>query len=154
MHILFVCLGNICRSPTAEAIFRTQVQRAGLAEFVCVDSAGTGAWHQGQPPDPRARQAARQRGYSLDALRARQITQADFDRFDLILAMDQQNGQDIQSIRPSTSRAEVDLYLRRFGLADGIVPDPYYGGSAGFERVLDLLESAGAALLAEVRRRL
>lgn len=153
LNILFVCLGNICRSPTAEGVFRHVLHQAGLAERVFLDSAGTGAWHVGKAPDERTRRAALARGYSLEDLRARQVCVADFQRFDLILAMDHDNLKDLQALQPSTSHAELDLYLRRCGLAVQEVPDPYYGGADGFEQVLDLLESAAQELLNEVRRR-
>jgi len=154
MRILFVCLGNICRSPTAEGVFRQRLRTAGLEARIQVDSAGTGDWHVGKAPDPRTRRAARQRGYDLEALRARQVCREDFARFDLILAMDHGNLSDLQALRPDPSRAELDLYLRRYGLETEEVPDPYYGGEEGFARVLDLLEQASDALLTEIRRRL
>ncbi len=154
MRILFVCLGNICRSPTAEGVFRQRVRAAGLEERIRIDSAGTGDWHVGKAADVRTRRAARRRGYDLDALRARQVCREDFSRFDLILAMDRSNLQNLQAMRPENSPAELDLYLRRYALAEDEVPDPYYGGEEGFERVLDLLEHASDELLAETRRRL
>lgn len=151
MRILFVCLGNICRSPTAEAVFRQRVHAAGLESRILIDSAGTGGWHAGAAPDARARHAARQRGYDLSSLRARQVCRDDFSRFDLILAMDRANLRDLQAMCPSGGTAELDLYLRRYGIARDEVPDPYYGGEDGFEQVLDLLELAGNRLLAEIR---
>ncbi len=154
MRVLFVCLGNICRSPSAEGVFRQQLQQAGLADLVEVDSAGTGPWHVGKPADSRASAAALQRGYDLSALRGRQVSKADFERFDLILAMDHSNFADLKALQPANSRAELDLYLRRYQLDEDEVPDPYYGGADGFEHVLDLLEQAGAQLINEVRGRL
>ncbi|GAB3472407.1 low molecular weight protein-tyrosine-phosphatase [Azotobacter salinestris] len=154
MRVLFVCLGNICRSPTAEGVFRDRVRAAGLEERIRIDSAGTGDWHVGKAPDIRTRRAARLRGYDLEALRARQVCREDFARFDLILAMDRSNLRDLQAIRPQGTAAELDLYLHRYALEEDEVPDPYYGGEEGFERVLDLLERAGDELLAEIRRRL
>jgi len=154
VKVLFVCLGNICRSPTAEGVFRHQVRAAGLQDEIEVDSAGTGDWHVGKPPDSRTSRAARQRGYALDDLRARQFEIADFQRFDLILAMDRSNLRDLQALRPATARAELDLFLRRCGQAEQEVPDPYHGGAEGFDHVLDLVECAGAALLADLRARL
>ncbi|GLK89478.1 low molecular weight protein-tyrosine-phosphatase [Pseudomonas turukhanskensis] len=154
MRVLFVCLGNICRSPSAEGVFRQQLLQAGLDGLVDVDSAGTGPWHVGKPADSRATAAALQRGYDLSALRGRQVSRADFDRFDLILAMDHSNFADLKALQPANSRAELDLYLRRYQLDEDEVPDPYYGGADGFEHVLDLLENAGAQLLNEVRGRL
>jgi protein-tyrosine phosphatase len=154
MRVLFVCLGNICRSPTAEAVMRQRLQQAGLAERIEVDSAGTGDWHIGKAPDSRTQEAARHRGYDLSSLRGRQVSADDFARFDLILAMDAANLGDLQRLRPAQAKGELDLYLRRFGLAEDEVPDPYYGGSEGFEQVLDLLEQASDALLAELKGRL
>ncbi|WP_070886890.1 low molecular weight protein-tyrosine-phosphatase [Pseudomonas argentinensis] len=154
MRVLFVCLGNICRSPTAEAVLRQRLQRAGLAERIEVDSAGTGDWHVGKVPDSRTQQAASRRGYDLSSLRGRQVSVDDFARCDLILAMDGANLRDLQRLRPAQARGELDLYLRRFGLAEDEVPDPYYGGSEGFEHVLDLLEQASDALLVELKGRL
>ena len=154
MRILFVCLGNICRSPTAEGVFRHKLRAAGLEDRVLVDSAGTGDWHVGKAPDSRTRQAAQRRGYDLSALRARQVEVADFQRFDLILAMDQSNLRNLEALRPAGAQADLDLYLRRYELALDEVPDPYYGGDDGFEQVLDLIEQASDALLAEIRGRL
>lgn len=154
MRVLFVCLGNICRSPTAEAIMRQRLRQAGLAERILVDSAGTGGWHVGKAPDPRTQQAALRRGYDLSALRGRQVSADDFSRFDLLLAMDSSNLSHLQGLRPATASAELDLYLRRYRLALEEVPDPYYGGAQGFEQVLDLLEQASDALLSELKGRL
>ena len=154
MRVLFVCMGNICRSPTAEGVFRHRLQQAGLLERVTVDSAGTGDWHVGKAPDSRSSQAALRRGYDLSSLRARQVVAGDFGRFDLILAMDHDNHTRLQALRPTAQGAELDLLLRRYQLALDEVPDPYYGGADGFEQVLDLIEQASDALLAEVRGRL
>lgn len=154
MRVLFVCLGNICRSPTAEAIMRQRLRQAGLAERILVDSAGTGGWHVGKAPDPRTQQSALRRGYDLSALRGRQVSADDFSRFDLLLAMDSSNLSHLQGLRPATASAELDLYLRRYRLALEEVPDPYYGGAQGFEQVLDLLEQASDALLSELKGRL
>ncbi|HYQ39640.1 MAG TPA: low molecular weight protein-tyrosine-phosphatase [Pseudomonas sp.] len=154
MRVLFVCLGNICRSPTAEGVLRHKLQQAGLAGRVTVDSAGTGAWHVGKAPDPRTRAAAEQRGYLLHELRARQVEAEDFRRFDLILAMDRDNLRELQRLRPAAGGAELDLFLRRGGLAEHEVPDPYYGGEAGFERVLDMVELACDRLVAQFREAL
>ncbi len=154
MRVLFVCLGNICRSPTAEAVMRRRLQQAGLADRIELDSAGTGDWHVGKAPDSRTQQAAGRRGYDLSSLRGRQVSVGDFARFDMILAMDIANLRDLQRMRPANARAELDLYLRRFELAEDEVPDPYYGGSEGFEHVLDLLERASDALLIELKGRL
>lgn len=154
MRVLFVCLGNICRSPTTEGVMRHRLQQAGLAAQVAVDSAGTAAWHIGKAPDPRTCAAAAQRGYRLHELRARQVQAEDFARFDLILAMDHDNLRELQRLRPDSAGAELDLLLRRGGLAEHEVPDPYYGGSDGFERVLDLVESACERLIEQIRERL
>ena len=154
MKVLFVCLGNICRSPTAEGVFRHKLRAAGLEGQVQVDSAGTGDWHVGKAPDSRTRQAAQRRGYDLSAQRARQVEVADFQRFDLILAMDKSNLRNLEALRPGDARADLDLYLRRFDLALEEVPDPYYGGEDGFEQVLDLIEQASDALLVEIKGRL
>lgn len=133
---------------------RHQLQQAGLAAQVAVDSAGTAAWHIGKAPDPRTCAAAAQRGYRLHELRARQVQAEDFARFDLILAMDHDNLRELQRLRPDSAGAELDLLLRRGGLAEHEVPDPYYGGSDGFERVLDLVESACERLIEQIRERL
>lgn len=152
MKVLFVCLGNICRSPTAEGVLRHKLLEAGLAEQVEVDSAGTGDWHVGKAPDTRTRQAALRRGYDLSLLRARQVSVEDFSRFDLVLAMDHSNLRDLKGLRRNGS--EPDLFLRRYGLVPEEVPDPYYGGEEGFEEVLDLIEQACDGLVAEIRGRL
>ncbi|MNN34037.1 Low molecular weight protein-tyrosine-phosphatase YfkJ [compost metagenome] len=154
MRVLFVCLGNICRSPTAEAVFRHKVRQAGLEDLIEIDSAGTGDWHVGKAPDPRTRVAAMRRGYDLSSLRARQVDVLDFSRFDLVLAMDHANLADLRRLRGSAGKAELDLFLRRYGAAVDEVPDPYYGGEAGFEQVLDLIEQASDALLVELKGRL
>lgn len=154
MNVLFVCLGNICRSPAAEAVFRHKIGKAGLAERITVDSAGTGDWHAGKAPDRRMCQAAARRGYDLSALRARQVEPVDFSRFDLILAMDQANLRDLEAQCPVDASAEVDLFLRRYRGERHEVSDPYYGGEEGFEDVLNLIEIASDALLAELRDRL
>ncbi len=149
--VLFVCTGNICRSPTAEAIFRKLATDAGMA--VTADSAGTHAYHVGEPPDPRAQKAAAKRGYDLSALRARTIEGADFRRFDLILAMDQEHHAILSRIAGSSAEHKLKLmmsYARRFKERD--VPDPYYGGPQGFERVLDMLEDAAKGLLESLHR--
>ncbi|NMZ69341.1 protein tyrosine phosphatase [Pseudomonas peli] len=154
MRVLFVCLGNICRSPTAEGVLRHKLREAGLEGRVEVDSAGTGDWHVGKAADLRTRQAAQQRGYDLSALRGRQVKAADFHGFDLILAMDNSNLHDLQQLRPGNDAAELDLFLRRYQLELDEVPDPYYGGEAGFAQVLDLIEQACDALVIELKGRL
>jgi protein-tyrosine phosphatase len=148
-RILFVCLGNICRSPTAEGVMRRLVEEQGLAGEIEIDSAGTGGWHVGAPPDARATEAARRRGTTLEGAARRFDPRSDFDRFDLILAMDAENKRDLLALAPDDdARAKVRLFLA--GERD--VPDPYYGGPDGFERVLDLVEEASASLLRELRR--
>lgn len=154
MRILFVCLGNICRSPTAEGVFRHKLQEAGLLGQVEVDSAGTGDWHIGKAADTRTRRTAQLRGYDLSQLRGRQVSAMDFQAFDLILAMDHSNLKHLKTMQPANAKAELDLFLRRYALALDEVPDPYYGGEDGFEQVLDLIEQASDALLNEVQGRL
>ncbi len=156
MRICFVCLGNICRSPTAEAVMRGVLARAGLAARVVLDSAGTGAWHVGEPSDPRTRAAARRRGVDIDH-RGRQFGRDDFARFDLVLAMDVANQRALLAMAPDPAAASKVRLLRSFdpAAAHGAeVPDPYYGGPDGFDRVLDVCEAACAGLLVHVRERL
>jgi protein-tyrosine phosphatase len=153
-RVLFVCLGNICRSPTAEGVMRALVRQAGLQDRIELDSAGTGAWHIGNPPDPRAIAAAHGRGIAL-AGAAREVRAGDFDEFDLILAMDRRNLADLQRLTPDgQGRAKLMLLRELDPSADGDldVPDPYHGGPRGFEDVLDLVERACAALLAQLRQ--
>src|SRR5262245_15853007 len=155
MRICFVCMGNICRSPTAEGVMARLVRDAGLADRVVVDSAGTGAWHIGELPDPQARAAARRRGIALDH-RAQQFTRRDLDRYELGVAMDGVNLRPLRRIAAQRTSPEIRL-LRSFDpdAPEGAeVPDPYGGGAAGFEHVLDLCERACAGLLAHVRARL
>ncbi|MHC6224702.1 low molecular weight protein-tyrosine-phosphatase [Pseudomonas sp. X10] len=154
MRVLFVCLGNICRSPTAEGVLRHQLQAAGLASRVHVASAGTGDWHVGKAPDKRTSRAALLRGYDLSQQRAQQVSAAHFDEYDLILAMDKSNLGHLQALRPQAARAELDLFLRRYRSALEEVPDPYYGGEQGFEQVLDLIEVACQGLVDELKGRL
>jgi protein-tyrosine phosphatase len=155
MRLLFVCLGNICRSPTAEGVMRELLRREHV-DGVEVDSAGTGAWHVGEPPDARATEAADRRGIELSGT-ARQVTTADFDRFDLLLAMDRENLRVLRRLAPDEqARSRVRL-LREFdpaaeGRAELDVPDPYYGGARGFDEVLDMVQAACAGLLAQLRR--
>jgi protein-tyrosine phosphatase len=154
VQILFVCLGNICRSPTAEAVVRALAALEAPELGIEVDSAGTAGYHVGDAPDPRMRAAAARRGYDLTALRARIVEPADFERFDLILAMDRENLAVLQRRAPETARARVRLFLE-FAPQDEPeeVPDPYYGGPNGFEEVLDLIESAARGLLSHLRQR-
>ena len=154
MEVLFVCLGNICRSPTAEGVLRHKLREAGLAGQVEVASAGTGDWHVGNPPDQRSQRAARVRGYDLSAQRAQQVVAPDFNHYDLILAMDLSNLRDLKALQPAHGNAELDLFLRRFDGVKDEVPDPYYDGEDGFEEVLDLVESACDLLVIELKGRL
>jgi protein-tyrosine phosphatase len=152
--VLFVCLGNICRSPTAEGVFRHLLALEGATLDVDVDSAGTGDYHIGEPPDVRSQSAAMQRGIDLSGLRARQVNVCDFDRFGLILAMDRSNVRALQALKPKASRAEVRLLLEYAGsLVDLEVPDPYFGGQDGFERVLDLVTLASRGLISALQQR-
>jgi len=148
--ILFVCMGNICRSPTAEAVLRARLAEAGLAGQVTVDSAGTHGYHAGEPPDRRSQQAAARRGYDLSDQRARQVTVADFSRFDLILAADAANLAALARLRPARARARVELALSV--VEPGMeIPDPYYGGGEGFDAVLDFAEAAAERWIARLR---
>ncbi|KVS35863.1 low molecular weight protein-tyrosine-phosphatase [Burkholderia ubonensis] len=152
--ICFVCLGNICRSPTAEGVMRHQVEAAGLADRIDVDSAGTGDWHVGEPPDVRAQAAARTRGYDLSTLRARQVSTADFERFDLLLAMDEANLAELRRRCPVQHRDKVRLLMEfASGATASEVVDPYFGGAQGFEQVLDQCEAACRGLLDTLRQR-
>lgn len=148
LRVLTVCLGNICRSPTAEVVLRERLRASGLADRVLVDSAGTGSWHVGSPPDARSQRHAARRGYDLSGLRARKVVDDDFSRFDLLLAMDRDNLADLERLRPVGSATELRL------IAAVEVPDPYVGGAEGFERVLDILEEASDRWVAELRARL
>jgi protein-tyrosine phosphatase len=147
VKVLFVCLGNICRSPTAHAVFQQLVDAGGLGAAITVDSAGTGDWHIGKAPDERATRAGASRGYDLSTLRARRIAAIDFQHYDYILAMDLQNLRDLQQLRPADYRGELSLFLNYGNSAEREVPDPYYGEGDGFERVLDMVEAAAAGLL-------
>jgi protein-tyrosine phosphatase len=145
--VLFVCLGNICRSPTAQGVFEGLARARGLSHRLYVDSAGTAAWHIGKAPDRRSQEHAGRRGYSLSHLRARQVQVADFDDFDWVLAMDRDNLAELKAICPMRHQGKVRLLLSFSTLPTDEVPDPYYGGASGFEQVLDLVESASAGLL-------
>jgi protein-tyrosine phosphatase len=154
VKILFVCLGNICRSPTAEAVFRAVAAREAPELVIEVDSAGTAGYHVGEPPDARTRAAASRRGYDLSPLRARMVAPTDFEEFDLILAMDLQNLKVLHRRAPDHARERVRLFLEFAPEAVVTeVPDPYYGGPNGFEEVLDLVEAASRGLLAHLRQR-
>ena len=149
--VLFVCRGNICRSPTAECVFRERAARAGMGRRIVVASAGTGDWHVGEPPDRRSVAHAARRGYDLRKLRARQICELDFRRFRWILAMDRGILKELASMRPTDHDGHLGLFLEfapRLGLTE--VPDPYYGAADGFEHVLDLIEAASDSLLERI----
>jgi len=153
--VLFVCTGNICRSPTAETVFRALVKRAGLAESITIDSAGTHDYQVGQPPDPRAIARARLRGYELRDRCARQIDYDDFDRFEWILAMDRMNLDELEAMKPRRFRGHLGLFLDFAPEAGSLeVPDPYSGETEDFDRVLDLSERGASALLEVVRKSL
>ena len=154
MRILFVCMGNICRSPTAEGVFRRLVAERAPDVEIEIDSAGTHDYHVGDPPDPRAIAAASRRGVDLRDLRARLIREEDFERFDLIIAMDRLNRETLLDRSPEPFRERIRLLMEFAGDSEvEDVPDPYYGGAPGFERVLDLAEEAAAGLLDEVVER-
>lgn len=152
VKVLFVCSGNICRSPTAEGVFRKLVKEAELSARIEVDSAATGAWHVGETPDARTQEAAKLRGIDLSPIRARQVAAGDFLNFDYILAMDQMNHGQLRGQCPNDMRDKVRLFLD-FSDAHpgGNVPDPYYGGEGGFENVLDLVEAGARGLLRHIR---
>jgi protein-tyrosine phosphatase len=156
MRILFVCMGNICRSPTAEGVMRRLIDDAGLSDSFEVESAGTGGWHAGEPPDERATLAASRRGVTLEGA-ARQVRESDFRRFDLLIALDRANLRELLAIAPDEDAAEKVRLLREFDPAssggDLDVPDPYYGGDRGFDTVLDMVERACRGLLDELRAR-
>jgi protein-tyrosine phosphatase len=151
--ILFVCLGNICRSPTAEGVLKHLLAAQAPQLEIEVDSAGTGDYHIGEPPDPRSQRAAMRRGIDLSGLRARQVMPADFARFDLILAMDRQNLRALQKLRPSGSKAELTLLLDYAGQPGNDVPDPYSGNGGDFERVLELVTTACRRLIERLQKR-
>jgi protein-tyrosine phosphatase len=155
IRVLFVCLGNICRSPTAEGVFRKRVQEQGLHNHIEINSAGTHAYHVGHPPDARAQEAARRRGIDLSSLRGRQATARDIEVFDYVLAMDRENYENLLDICPDGLEHKVRLFMEFApNRPEREVPDPYFGGPAGFDRVLDMIEEASAGLLADIRKRL
>lgn len=153
VRVLFVCLGNICRSPTAEGVFRALVESQGLTGKIEIDSAGTHAYHVGEGPDPRAQEAAARRGVDLSRQRGRRATAADIEEFDYVLAMDEDNYANLLHIAPMQYESRVRL-LMAFApeRPEDEVPDPYFGGEGGFDRVLDMIEDAAIGLLADIRR--
>ena len=152
VSVIFVCMGNICRSPTAEGVFRHFVEEAGLSDTISVDSAGTHAYHHGAPADSRAKAAAVSRGYDLSTLRARKIVDEDFERFDYVIAMDQYNVELLEEQAGDAASSRISLFLDFTPGDETEVPDPYYGGVAGFEKVLDLVEEASRGLLETLSR--
>ena len=154
VSVLFVCLGNICRSPTAEGVFRHLVQLEGHENWISTDSAGTHAYHIGEQPDHRAQQTARSRGVDLSDLRGRKAIKNDFEEFDYVLAMDDDNYQTLESICPAGLEDKLSLFLDfSKEYSETQVPDPYYGGDQGFEHVFDLVESASRGLLEDIKSR-
>jgi len=153
IKVLFVCLGNICRSPTADGVMRKLVADAGLENAISIDSAGTASWHIGRAPDPRTVAAASARGFDLAPLRARQVSKLDFAEFDYVLAMDNANLAELNRLKPANYKGHLGLFLT-FGEQQQFseVPDPYHGGSEGFELVLDLVEDAANGLLNDIRK--
>ena len=155
LRVLFVCMGNICRSPTAHGVFRRLVEDSGLAARIHIDSAGTHAYHIGEQPDQRARQTALERGIDISDLRARAVETADFERFDYILAMDLDNHRHLARLCPPSHAPKLRLFMEFApDLRIREVPDPYYGGQRGFEQVFDMLEAAARGLLSELSARL
>lgn len=151
VKVLFVCLGNICRSPMAEGVFRHQVQQAGVADRVHIDSAGTHAYHIDEPPDPRAQATAAQYGADIGGLRGRQVTVRDFEEYHYVLAMDYENLANLRKLAPAEHHHKIQLFLDYAAeRPEEEVPDPYFGGISGFHRVLDLIDAAAAGLLADV----
>ncbi|MFK5914903.1 MAG: low molecular weight protein-tyrosine-phosphatase [Woeseiaceae bacterium] len=154
VSVVFVCLGNICRSPTAEGVFRHLVEQEGLDDWISTDSAGTHAYHVGNQPDLRAQQTAKSRGIDLSDLRGRQAVAQDFNDFDYVLAMDNENYQNLKEICPDGLEDKLSLFLDfSQDFLETQVPDPYYGGDKGFEHVFDLVESASRGLLEDIKLR-
>ena len=152
VRVLFVCMGNICRSPTAEGVFQALIERERLSSKIQIDSAGTHAYHVGEPPDARAQEAAHRRGIDLSHQRARKVRHEDFLEFDYVLAMDQSNYEDLRELCHPDYESRLRLFLDfAVDSPECDVPDPYYGGAQGFERVLDLIEQASVGLLDEIR---
>lgn len=155
MRVLLVCLGNICRSPTAEVVLRTEIEKTGLGNCVDIVSCGTAGYHVGEPPDSRSQAAAKVRGYDMSTLRGRQVQDSDFEYFDFILAMDESNLMDLRRRCPKQYQAKLELFLTYANnYQEKEVPDPYYGGQQGFSRVLDLVEDASVGLVEVIKARL
>ncbi|WP_372966063.1 low molecular weight protein-tyrosine-phosphatase [Marinobacter sp.] len=154
VSVLFVCLGNICRSPSAEGVFRHLVEKQGLSAKLHIDSCGTANWHKGKAPDARAIAAAERRNIDISGLQARQLQAEDLDRFDYVLVMDRSNLADVRDIWHQNGGTEPRLFLEFGKSGQAEVPDPYYGGQDGFERVLDLIHEASEGLLEDIRERL
>ena len=155
VSVLFVCMGHICRSPTAEGVFRHRVEAAGLADRIVIDSAGTHGYHVGEPPDPRSTEFAARRGYDLSTQRSRKVAMKDFEVFDHVLAMDHDNLRLLKSICPPQHRHKLGLFMAHAANSDSdVVPDPYYGGGRGFDLVLDYIEDAADGLRAALRAKL
>ncbi len=153
VNVLFVCMGNICRSPTAEGVFRKLVEKHSLQHSIAADSAGTYAYHAGEGPDKRARDAAAKRGYDLSMIKARMVEETDFSDFDYVIAMDLENLKNLQKMAGKNSKATVKLFLDYAANTKAKeVPDPYYGNHKGFEKVLDLVEEASAGLLMHIMK--
>ncbi len=153
VSVLFCCMGNICRSPTAEAVFRHYANQAALGDRLLIDSAGTHDYHIGDAPDLRAQKAAKRRGYDMSQLRGRQVEISDFSRFDYVLAMDEANLSILKRLRPKDAQNYLGLFLEfAEHCVEKEVPDPYYGGADGFERVLDMAEDAAQGLLRHIRK--
>ncbi len=154
VSVLFICLGNICRSPTAEAVFTKLVDEAGFGEAIRIDSAGTAGFHVGARPDDRARETARSRGIAMDHLRARQFIPEDAEAFDYLLTMDRSNYEQVMAQCPPAMQERVHMFLDFAPeVAETEVPDPYYGGPEGFENVFDMVEAASRGLLDDIRSR-
>lgn len=155
MRVLFVCMGNICRSPMAEGVFKRRVAEAGLSDDIVSDSAGTHDYHVGEPPDARAQRTVERRGYDISGLRGRQVTRRNFSEFDCVLAMDEMNLRLLATLCPQEHAHKLKLFLEfHTDPAMREVPDPYYGGAQGFERVLDMVEEAAQGLLRHLRQQL
>ena len=154
IKVLFVCMGNICRSPTAEGVFRQLIEKHGLSDRVTTDSAGTHAYHAGEPPDQRAQSTALSRGLDISDLRARSVDFDDFEKFDYVLAMDSNNYSRLSEQCPDAYREKLNLFLSfapELNITE--VPDPYYGGNLGFENVFDMVEAASEGLISEIKQR-